>query len=160
MINYEVRSYTFLLGNFKVWSPISLTWFSIGVDLCIICFQHVCLLSVYFLFLRLTFFVGSEMKWSEVAQLCPTLCDPMDCSPPGSSVHGIFQPRVLEWTAVSFSGDLPNPGIKPRSPALQTDTLPSEPPGRQNYLTIQVNWCHFGPKWDFIIMLYFFLRHI
>ena len=35
-------------------------------------------------------------------QLCPTLCDPMDCSPPGSSVHGIFQPRVLEWGAVAF----------------------------------------------------------
>ena len=40
---------------------------------------------------------------SEVAQLCPTLSDPMDCSPPGSSVHGIFQARVLEWGAVAFS---------------------------------------------------------
>ena len=40
---------------------------------------------------------------SETAQLCPTLCDPMDCSPPGSSVHGIFQARVLEWGAVAFS---------------------------------------------------------
>ena len=39
----------------------------------------------------------------EVAQLCPTLCDPMDCSPPGSSIHGIFQARVLEWAAISFS---------------------------------------------------------
>ena len=38
---------------------------------------------------------------SEVAQLCPTLCDPMDCSPPGSSVHGILQARVLEWGAVA-----------------------------------------------------------
>ena len=38
-----------------------------------------------------------------VAQLCPTLCNPMDCSPPGSSVHGIFQARVLEWVAISFS---------------------------------------------------------
>ena len=38
---------------------------------------------------------------SEVAQSCPTLCDPMDCSPPGSSVHGIFQARVLEWGAVA-----------------------------------------------------------
>ena len=42
-------------------------------------------------------------KWSEVAQLCPTLCDPMDCSLPGSAVHGIFQARVLEWVAISFS---------------------------------------------------------
>ena len=40
---------------------------------------------------------------SEVAQLCQTLCDPMDCSPPGSSTHGIFQARVLEWVAIVFS---------------------------------------------------------
>ena len=40
---------------------------------------------------------------SEVAQSCPTLCDPMDCSPPGSSVRGIFQARVLEWGAIAFS---------------------------------------------------------
>ena len=40
---------------------------------------------------------------SEVAQSCPTLCDPMDCSPPGSSIHGIFQARVLEWVAIAFS---------------------------------------------------------
>ena len=40
---------------------------------------------------------------SEVAQSCPTLCDPMDCSPPGSSVHGIFRARVLEWGATAFS---------------------------------------------------------
>ena len=39
----------------------------------------------------------------EVAQLCPTLSDPMDCSPPGSSIHGIFQARVLEWGAIAFS---------------------------------------------------------
>ena len=59
---------------------------------------------------------------SEVAQLCPTLCDPMDCSLSASSVHGI-----LPFTS---PGDLPNPGIKPRSPALQADALPSEPPGK------------------------------
>ena len=41
---------------------------------------------------------------SEVAQSCPTLSDPMDCSPPGSSVHGIFQARALEWVASAFSG--------------------------------------------------------
>ena len=40
---------------------------------------------------------------SEVVQSCPTLCDPMDCSPPGSSVHGILQARILEWVAISFS---------------------------------------------------------
>ena len=40
---------------------------------------------------------------SEVAQLCPTLSDPMDCSLPSSSIHGIFQARVLEWGAIAFS---------------------------------------------------------
>ena len=67
---------------------------------------------------------------SEVAQSCPTLCDPVDCSPPGSSVHGILQARILEWVALSFSRDLPNPGIEPRSPALQADVLTFEPPGK------------------------------
>ena len=43
---------------------------------------------------------------SEVAQLCPTLSDPMDCSLPGSSIHGIFQARVLEWGAIAFSSYL------------------------------------------------------
>ena len=43
---------------------------------------------------------------SEVAESCLTLSDPMDCSPPGSSVHGIFQARVLEWGAIAFSEDL------------------------------------------------------
>ena len=42
---------------------------------------------------------------SEVAQSCPTLCDPMDCSLPGSSIHGIFQARVLEWAAIAFSAE-------------------------------------------------------
>ena len=43
------------------------------------------------------------LKWSEIAQSCPTLCDPMDCSLPVSSVHGIFQAIVLAWIAISFS---------------------------------------------------------
>ena len=48
-------------------------------------------------------------KLSEVAQLCLTLCDPMDCSLPGSSIHGIFQARVLEWVAISFSRESSQP---------------------------------------------------
>ena len=47
--------------------------------------------------------ISYEVKWSEVAQLCLTLCDPTDCSLPGSSVHGIFQAIVLELIAISFS---------------------------------------------------------
>ena len=67
-----------------------------------------------------------------VAQSCLTLCDPTDYSLPGSSVHGILQARVLEWIAIPL-GDLPNPGIKPRSPALQEDPLLSEPPGNRAF---------------------------
>ena len=59
-----------------------------------------------------------------------TLCDSMDYSPPGSSVHGILQARILEWVAISSSGDLPDPGIEPGSSSLQADSLPSEPPGK------------------------------
>ena len=70
---------------------------------------------------------------SELAQSCPTLCDPMDSSLPGSSLHWILQARVLEWVAISFSRgsslDLPDPGIEPGSPTFQTDALTSEPPG-------------------------------
>ena len=102
-----------------------------------------------------------------VAQSCLTLCDPMDCNLPDSSVHGILQARILEWifsrgssqpkdwTQVSnisggiltiwatreaqeywsgkpvpSPGDLPDPGIKPGSPALQVDSLPAELPGK------------------------------
>jgi len=56
-------------------------------------------------------------------------CDPMDCSLTASSVHGIPQARTLEWVARSSLGDLPDPGIKPTSPALQADSSPSEPGG-------------------------------
>ena len=43
---------------------------------------------------------------SEFAQSCPTLCDPMDCSLPGSSIHGVLQARILEWVAICFSSEL------------------------------------------------------
>ena len=66
----------------------------------------------------------------KVAQSCPTLCNSMDCSPPGSSVHGILQAGIMEWVAIPFSKNLPNPGNKPRSPVLQVDSLSSEPPGK------------------------------
>ena len=64
-----------------------------------------------------------------VAQLYLTVCFPMDCSPPGSSVHAILQARILEWVAIPFSRGSPDPGIEPRSPMLQADS-PSEPPGK------------------------------
>ena len=66
------------------------------------------------------------------AQSCPTLCNPVDCSLPGSSVHGIFQARILEWVATFFSRDLPDRGIKPASfasPALVGRFFTTAPPG-------------------------------
>ena len=63
-------------------------------------------------------------------QLCPTLCDPMDCNLPDSSVHGIFQARLLEWVAISSPGDFPNSGIKPMSPILAGRFFTTEPPGK------------------------------
>ena len=53
----------------------------------------------------------------------------MDYSPPGFSVHRILEAGIMEWVAIPFSGDLPDPGIEHRSPALQADALTSEPPG-------------------------------
>ena len=64
------------------------------------------------------------------AQLCPTLCDSMDCSSPDSSVHGILQARILQWVAISSPRDLPNPGIEPSSPALASRFFTTEPPGK------------------------------
>ena len=85
-----------------------------------------------------TFYSKVKMK---VVQSCLTLCDPMDCSPPGFSVHGIPLARILEWVAIPFSRGLPNLEIDPWSPALQADSLPSDPPekpeprAKQRYLS-------------------------
>ena len=61
----------------------------------------------------LTLYVCMHVK---LLKLCPTLCNPMDYSLPDSSVHGIFQARILESATIPSSGDLPNPWIKPVSP--------------------------------------------
>ena len=76
-------------------------------------------------------------QWSSyvccVAQSCLILCDHLGCSPPDSTVHGIFQARILQWIAMPPPGDLPDPGIEPVSPVsptLQADSLPTEPWGK------------------------------
>ena len=58
----------------------------------------------------------------KVAQSCATPYDPMDYI-----VHGILQAKILEWVTFPFSRDIPNPGIEPRSPTLQADSLPAKP---------------------------------
>ena len=67
-----------------------------------------------------------QQSESEVTQSCPTLCDPMDSSLPGSFIHGSSQARVLEWAAISFSRGSFNPGMKPKSPASQADALQTD----------------------------------
>ena len=67
---------------------------------------------------------------AQLSQSCLTLCDPMDCSRPGSSVHGLLQARILEWVAMPSSRGSSQPRIKPASPAVQVDSLPTEPPGK------------------------------
>ena len=75
------------------------------------------------------------------AYLCLTFCDPMNCSPPDSSVHGILQAGIVEWTGVDFHSVLQGifqiPRIKSRSPAMQVDSLPTEPPGIYTILLIK-----------------------
>ena len=76
-----------------------------------------------------------KVKSSEVAQSCRTLCDPMDCSPPGSSSMGFS--RQEHWSGLPR----PSPGIEPGSPALQADTLPSEPPGKPSMdMSLSKRW--------------------
>ena len=86
------------------------------------------ILKFYDMYLGTIFLIHCAVYWKVkvkmlVAQSCLTLCKLMHCSPPGSSVHGILQARILERVAMPSSRDLPNPGIEPRSPALQVDSF-------------------------------------
>ena len=79
--------------------------------------------------------MNEEVKWSEIAQSCPPLCDPVDGSLPVAyqvAYQSMGLSRQECWSGLPFSspGDLPDPGIEPGSPALQIDALPSEPPGK------------------------------
>ena len=96
------------------------------------CNQLPCLLLI---FLTLFFFLSILLCVCVNCSKYLTLCNPMDCSLPCLPVHGILQARILEWVAISFSRGLPNPGIKPKSPALQAVALPSEPLGKPFYST-------------------------
>ena len=91
----------------------------------------------------------------KVTQSCPTLCNPM-----AWTVHEILQAKILEWVAIPFSGDLPNPGIKTGSSTLQVDSLPAEPWGKPKdsgmgslsllqgiFLTQELNWGLLHCRW-------------
>ena len=81
--------------------------------------------------LELTFvlFPVVNMLEVKVTQSCPSLCNPVDYT-----VHGILLVRILDWVGFPSPRELPNPGVEPRSPALQADSLPSELPGKPNML--------------------------
>ena len=76
---------------------------------------------------------------AQLLQSCPTLCDPIDCSPPGSSVRGILQARIPAWVAFSSPGNCPDPGLKPESLMCllhwQVGPLPLAPPGKPHKLS-------------------------
>ena len=74
--------------------------------------------------------IGYPACASSVTQSCPTLCDPMDCSPPGSSVHGTLQVRILEWAAISYTRIFLTQGCKLVSPALAGRRFITVPPGK------------------------------
>ena len=86
-------------------------WVSISLIIQIASWAFKCISKYMFLFTCLNHSVVS-------------LCDPIDCSPPSSSVHGILKARVLEWVAIPFSRGASDPGVKPGSSALQADSLP------------------------------------
>ena len=94
------------------------------------------------------------------AQSCPTLCNPMDCSLPGSSVHVDSPGKNTGVGCQAPPGDIPNPGTKPRSPILQVDSILSELPGKPKntgvgslsliqgiFLTQESNWCLLHCRW-------------
>ena len=102
---------------------------------------------------KMNFFLGSKTKvallhkylWLvSILDIISDSCNPLDCSPPGSSVYGILQARILEWAAIPFSrGNLPNPGIEPGSPALQVDSLPVSSLSRvYSFATLWTVTCH------------------
>ena len=93
------------------------------------------------------------MRWGEVDQSCPTLCDPVDCNLLGFSVHGILQARILEWIAISFSRGSSDPGIEPGSPTLEADALTFEPPVEKKSLP----WLLRQHSWFFSHLYCYFL---
>ena len=82
---------------------------------------------------------GAAATAAKSLQSCPTLCDPIDGSPPGSSVHGIFEARVLEWGAIAFSDISARQGHL-HGPAAWT--VAQRGPGAQKSLQLEVSWSH------------------
>ena len=99
----------------------------------------------------------SHILWSEVKvlvlQLCPTFCNPMDCNPPGSSVHGIFQARILEWVAIPFFSGSSQTKDQTQVSSLQADSLPPEPPGKSLSCEFSCKYWNLHQEEDFNCMM-------
>ena len=126
--------------------PIFLFWLFVSLILS-------CMSSLYILGISPL----SNMCMCSVAQLCLTLCGPMDCSPPGSSVHGILQEKILEWGAISYSGGVfPTQGSKPCLFHLrlwQADSLPLVPPVKPLSDLSLANVCFYSVGCLFILLM-------
>ena len=81
-----------------------------------------------------------------VTQACPTLCDPLGCSLPGSSDYGILQARYWSGWPFPSPGDLPNPGVKSAFPALAGRLFTTEPPGKPHSCLQRVKTSHEGAR--------------
>jgi len=108
----------------------------------------------------------SPMRESEVAQSCPTLSDPIDCSLPGSSVHGIFQARVLEWGAIAFSVQshsqvlylsLQELSRKPRSPDEEGGTVLEKTEALGSHSFNSATYCRVWPNYFTLLFSIFSL---
>ena len=98
--------------------------------------SHVAILSSLICDSLLHLFVYFNLILMHVSSVVSDLCVPMDCSSLGSSVYGVLQARILEWVAISPSGDFLDPGIEPTSPAspaLAGGFLTTEPPGKPDF---------------------------
>ena len=116
-----------------LYQVIQFTWFVIiqyNFKYCIFSTFSYKFQNKIFLFSHKKFVENVLLEIEKGKSLSCLLCNPRHCSLPGSTVHGILQARILEWVAILFSRDPPNPGIEPRSPTLQGDSLPSEPSGK------------------------------
>ena len=98
---------------------------------------------------------GARILLCLVAQSRLTLCDPMDCSPQGSSVHGILQARILEWVVIPFSRGTSQPRDRTQSPILQADSLPSEPQGKPHVVEVKSFCCHLSLPPQLVKVVYF-----
>ena len=85
-----------------------------------------------------------------VSKSCPTLCDPVDCSPPGCSVHGISQARILEWVAISFSGGSSQPMDRTQVSCLAGRFFTTKPPGKPRYFSTLIQILRFSQTISFL----------